>query len=209
MPSRQAIVQSLLGFTRSEWLRNRYWDLRFSDLDAAYGTATEDYPLIEQMIAASDARSVFDFGCGSGRYFPLYSRLRIEEAVGEDVSESAISACRQRFPDPRFSFLCAPVERLDYSPGHFDLGISNRSLSAVPPHRIDAAIEALSRICRYIYLNELTERDYVGPSTYWFKHGDLPARFEAAGMTLIDHNLYGSGEWVLMGPASAKRSEEK
>lgn len=152
--------------------RRWYWELRARDIEQTFGSDTYDHPLVASVIASTGARTVLDVGCGMGRLFPVYLSSKVERAVGQDLSRVALREARRRFPQPIFQFTTEPIESL--APERpFDLCVSTRALSAVPPDRIAPTLSALARICKHIYLNEFTESDGGEPSDYWFRHDYL------------------------------------
>lgn len=177
MPASGAIRWRLLDLlTRLPvpWFRKMYWDLRAPDIHHRWGEGTDDFETLTEVIGLVRPTRLLDIGCGSGRCFPLYVSLGIPEVVGQDISGTALRLCRERHPGLSFRLHNGPVDRLPYGQDYFDLIVSSRTLSAVPPLRIPGAISALAGMGRHIYLNEMSDSDYCGPSRYWYKHDYHP-----------------------------------
>ena len=147
---------------------------------------------------------VLDIGCGSGRCFPLYQEMGVPEVVGQDIAASALAICKKRYAGLPYRMICCGINDLTCEENYFDLIISTRVLAAVPPSDIAGTLATLCRIGRTIYLNEMTETDFGGPSTYWFKH-DYDAHMrtynfmvaEKGTITVIENGQTHLQTWVL------------
>jgi SAM-dependent methyltransferase len=187
-------AQALARQYRTPEGRAAYWDARAADIDAQWGAATDDYPLLSDLLARLQPRSVLDAGCGSGRLFPLYLAHGLA-VTGQDIAGEALALARARFPEAPLTLTDAPLERLA---GTFDLGVANRVLMMIPPAEIGTAVDALCRLCAHVYLNELTDADAEPGTTgvYTFVH-DYPALFAARGFRLADDGHLGRQHWML------------
>lgn len=192
--------QRLLAFlSRSarQPVRNLYWNLRAKEIDARYGQGTADYDVVREVLREVRPRRLLDIGCGSGRLFPLYREMRIEEIVAQEVAAAAIRMCRKRYPDMPVSYTSREILELPYPADHFDLIISNRVLSAILPEHIAPVLERLARIGRALYINEMSESD--GPmvdSSYWFCH-DYGALVSRWGFIVARSGMMGRQTWRL------------
>ncbi len=162
----------LLSLSRSGTLRGKkvYWNLRAHDIHRTWGEGRNDFPVLRRILEVVKPLKLLDIGCGSGRCFPLYEEVGIPEVLGQDISSIALEICGKRYPGAPYGTACCEITDLLFGENHFDLIVSTRVLAAVSPSMIAGTISHLCRIGRAIYLNEMTETDYVGPSTYWFKH---------------------------------------
>jgi ubiquinone/menaquinone biosynthesis C-methylase UbiE len=151
-------------------MRRLYWELRAEEIHQRWGFGRDDYSVLQHLLRSIRPHTLLDVGCGSGRCFPLYQHTKVPEVVGQDISSRALIICQKRFPNLPFRFFCGAISDLPYDENYFDLTISTRTLSAVPPAVIEETITFLCRISRYLYVNEVTDSDYVGPTAYWFKH---------------------------------------
>lgn len=169
------LLRTVLGaFNVFHWKRYNtfYWNLRAKDIDEKWGQGTGDYETIAHAIQTTHAQRVLDIGCGSGRLFPLYNELKMQEVVAQDISQNAISLAKRRsepLSNTNINFVCNQISQLDYPESFFDLVISNRTLSAVYPDEIPGTIRALCAMSKNIYVNEVSDKDYQ-QSPYFFKH---------------------------------------
>lgn len=81
-----------------------YWERRYltggNSGDGSYGPLAEfKAEVINGLIANHSIRSVIEFGCGDGNQQRL---IQCEEYLGFDVSDRAVSLCRQISPERRF-----------------------------------------------------------------------------------------------------------
>lgn len=164
------LILSLLARSKWQSLRRCYWDIRAREIDEKWGAGETDFQVLDSLINALRPGRILDIGCGSGRCFPLYTRLDIPEVVAQDVSSEALSIARQRYPEFKHPLLNYDICKLNYPIDHFDLILSTRVLSAVLPDRISQTISALCRMGKRIYVNEVTDSDDCGSLVYWFKH---------------------------------------
>lgn len=163
----------LLSKTRSLGSRKLYWDLRAKEIHEKWGWGQNDYPTLRRVLEMVKPLRLLDVGCGSGRTFGLYLEMQIPEVVGQDISAKALSICRERFPNLPYALFHGPIDDLAYEENYFDLIVSTRVLSAIHPAEIDLSLRTLCGFGRNVYLNEMTDSDYTGPSDYWFKHDYL------------------------------------
>jgi 2-polyprenyl-3-methyl-5-hydroxy-6-metoxy-1,4-benzoquinol methylase len=75
-------------------------------------------------------RRLLDFGCGSGRLFPLYLENGIYETVGLDVSAKTLAMCRERYPSDSVRSVDG-LSPADDSLSAFDLIVCNRVLQHI------------------------------------------------------------------------------
>ena len=187
---------NLLLQSHSDSIRKIYWDLRALDIHRRWGNETNDYDMLRSIILSILPKRILDIGCGSGRLFPLYLEAGITEIIGQDVSSTALEICRQRFPKSTITLIEGVIEKLDYSSLYFDLLVSSRVLSAILPERIKSTVEFLCRISKKIYVNEMTESDFAGPSNYWFLH-DYKRYFNNSGFEITSQGMMNKQTWYL------------
>jgi hypothetical protein len=109
--------------------------------------------------------------------------MEVPEVVGQEVSAKALTICRERFPGLLYRLIHGSIAGLDFNEGYFDLIISTRVLSAVLPDRIRATMDTLCVLGSHVYVNEMTDSDYSGPSSHWFKH-DYDALFRMRNFSI-------------------------
>lgn len=164
------VIGTCLGKSENSFLRRSYWNMRARDIHETWGRGTDDFQVLREVIELVKPQRILDLGCGSGRCFPLYKEMNIPEVVGQDVSSRALDICKNRFPELPYRLIKKDIRNMDFSVNYFDLIISTRVLAAVIPKDISPAVKHLCKISRFIYMNEMTDSDYAGPSDYWFKH---------------------------------------
>jgi SAM-dependent methyltransferase len=165
-----ALLLNVLVRSKHKWPRSLYWNLRAWDIHKKWGDSTKDYQVLRTVIESVKPTRLLDFGCGSGRCFPLYLEMNIPEVIGQEISPKAIEICRKRFPGLLYTLKCCDVNKCGFEENDFDIIISTRVLSAILPENITRTVEILCRVGETIYLNEITDSDYSGPSNYLFKH---------------------------------------
>jgi 2-polyprenyl-3-methyl-5-hydroxy-6-metoxy-1,4-benzoquinol methylase len=179
-------------------IRTFFWDLRARDINKRWGNANGDFDIIRSVIKTANAHTLLDFGCGNGRLFTLYNELKIEKVVGQDISAAAIKLAQQKTGGRNYTLLCADIADVTFDEKYFDLVISNRSLSAVHPNDISAVMRKLCNLSKYVYINELSDIEKDGESSYWFKHNynQMMAQnnFKALDNGIIEGTLQ---EWTL------------
>ena len=182
--------------------RKVFWDQKAPGVHDQYGTLTHDHECLKQVLTSAGARRVLDVGCGSGRLFPLYESLGLTEVVAQDVSRQALRIARQRSLNG-IRLLHSPVHHLRYPRFYFDVAICNRVLQHIPPHSVEAAIKAICKVARFVYVNELADCDGESPTPVMFMHDyvHLFQRFgfavEESGFVLSEKNT--QQQWRLFG----------
>lgn len=190
--------------SKNDFIREIYWNLRASDIHLKWGKGDKDFHVIKDIVEYVRPIKILDIGCGSGRLFPIYKALDIKEVVAQDISSLAVKLCRQNYPSLDYKYECKGIAELNYPQNYFDLIISTRVLSAVLPEKIENVINKLTYLSRCIYINEMTDTDYSGQSTYWFKH-DYDTILNKHGFKIIksgiievtDNNLSYNQNWFL------------
>ena len=165
-----ALLLNVLVRSKHKWPRSLYWNLRAREIHKKWGDNTEDYQVLRMVIERVKPKRLLDFGCGSGRCFPLYLEMNIPEVIGQEISSKGIEICRKRFPGLLYTLKCCDVNKCGFEENYFDIIISTRVLSAILPENISQTVKVLCRVGEAIYLNEITDSDYSGPSNYLFKH---------------------------------------
>ncbi|MCP5049793.1 MAG: glycosyltransferase [bacterium] len=155
----------------SEVGRRIYWISRSKGLYDQYGNTHGGYETLEKTITTVSPQRLLEIGCGNGRNFPLYHRLKVPETVAQDISLSALELAEAR-NYKNITCTPTPITDLDFPDNHFHLAISNRVLQHIPPQSVETVIAALCRIASRVYVNEATPEE-VGnrfESFYMFVH---------------------------------------
>ncbi|HET7536270.1 MAG TPA: class I SAM-dependent methyltransferase [Candidatus Didemnitutus sp.] len=189
-----------LLYGHSGKLRNYYWTLRTRDIDKKWRQAQGDYPTLTRIVNHIGAKRVLDFGCGCGRLFPLFERLKVESVVGYDISGQALDECRRKFPGPRFSTISGPLGGYGYRDGYFDLIISNYTLQHIPPNEIDQTIGTLCRLASHVYINEMSQSNRTDRFFFMALH-NYESVFSRYDFFPTDCGLICQDRWVLFSRA--------
>jgi SAM-dependent methyltransferase len=187
-----------------------YWDLRADDIHQSWGEDPSDYDTLEDVINYIKPACILDIGCGSGRLFNLYSRLKINELfnlsssfkineiVGQDISQMALNIAAARNL-PNVKFLNCKIEELEYEPKHFDLIISNRVLAAIPAADIGSVMDKLCYLGKSIYINELLpeeENNNAKKCPYFIAH-NYALSFQERGYKIDRSGSIVNQKWFL------------
>jgi SAM-dependent methyltransferase len=183
----------------SDRLISNFWEERALDIHARWGKGTDDYAALRRIIARYQWKSVLDVGCGSGRLFPLYRQCGVQYITGIDLSVTALALAHEAYPDVQLRQL--RLEELDYPVASFDLGVCNRVLQHVPETHIGSGIQKLCDMCRYVYINELTDSDQLH-QTFWMSMHDYRRLFQQSGFTCLESERIGPQTYYLFGRAS-------
>jgi SAM-dependent methyltransferase len=111
------------------------------DLGQTSWVTTEESNQIPEILDLAPHSSVFELGCGSGRYALQLAKKCGCRILGVDINESGIgTACRlaeaaQMSSECHFE-QCDASKRLPYADGHFDAAFSNDVLCHIP-NRVD------------------------------------------------------------------------
>ena len=164
------ILTSILLKSNNSFLRNYYWNNLAKMIDKNWGKSKRDHKVLELVLKNVNPKIILDIGCGSGRCFPLYESLKIETIYVQDVSKVALNLSKKNHPDFKCNYLSSDIINLKFEENYFDLILSTRVLSAVLPENIDAVIKKITNISKLVYINEMSDSDFLGDSLYWFKH---------------------------------------
>jgi ubiquinone/menaquinone biosynthesis C-methylase UbiE len=75
--------------------------MRVADRLGRYDASEEEAPLVIELLGLSPGDRVLDAGCGLGRFVAALSEHGID-AVGVDVSQSAIAEAQRKYPGPTY-----------------------------------------------------------------------------------------------------------
>ena len=194
-------IRALAYRTPTPWGRSvvtSFWEEQATIIHQQWGEDTHDFALLATLFrkyATPDVPlSILDVGCGSGRLFGLYQAQGVNDIVGLDISEKALALANQRYPGVQT--IQGKVEDLDFPADRFSLAICNRVLQHIPPTMIAEAIGKLCRICRMVYVNELTDSDQLREEFFMFRH-DYPAFFAEHGLYLAESGTIGKQTYYL------------
>lgn len=178
------------------YARKFYWNVRATDLDERWRHETSDYSLVEKLLRELKPARILDIGCGRGRLFPVYDKLRIPEVVGQDIARQALKIAHNRYHFSNITITRTPVVALDFPSRYFDLVICNRVLQHIPPDEIKPVIQKLTTLGKDIYVNEMTTTDYAPESFYLFLH-DYRALFALYDFAPVQSGRLGPKTWFV------------
>jgi hypothetical protein len=173
-----------------------YWNRRADDIDEKWGGERDDYELLREIITSLKPNRVFDFGCGSGRLFPLYHDLGIPEVIAQDISTKALRIAKNRYAFSNIKITNDDILALSFEKNYFDIIISNRVLQHISHDKIDDVIKKLTELAEVIYINEFSNSDYSHDSFYIFKHSFLEL-FEKYDCKVIKKGMLDNKTWYL------------
>jgi SAM-dependent methyltransferase len=195
------IIQRILNrwprLYSSRLMQRFYWNLLAGYVHTHWGELRSDWDVITRVITSAGAKRILDVGCGSGRHFPLYERLGMEEIVGQDIAASALRLAANRARGKPIHLTHCHIVQLPYAAGYFDLAVSNRVLQHVPPEQIAPVIGALCMLTRYVYINELSDTDICpAPSGNAVMHKHhYESLFDAHGFGMVDSGMLAKQWW--------------
>ncbi len=138
-----------------------------------YGRFDHDFGVIGEIIDTYQPASLLDYGCGSGRLIPLYSKKKLQNIYGYDASEISLKLAQTQFPDAAIRFSTS-LEDLMRQPGHFDLIVCSRVLQHIPSDSIGDAVKKICAMGGRVYVNESLKRS---EKYFMFLH-DYPSIFQ-------------------------------
>ncbi|MEW5701237.1 MAG: class I SAM-dependent methyltransferase [Candidatus Zixiibacteriota bacterium] len=158
-----------------------YWEARGGEGYRAYVNSPEYAVYREEqarffaaLVAELHPRTLLDFGCGTGKLFPLWQD--VPEVHGYDRSRSQLAVAdgeaRRLRPDRPYHLMCgigSVRTRLPYDDSHFDLVVAAEVLLHVVPDEIGALVADLHRICRGT-LAIVTAAPFDDPAPHNFNH---------------------------------------
>ena len=166
-----------------------FWEEQAVIIHEQWGEETHDFAALAELFAEFGPSSILDVGCGSGRLFGHYIEHGINDIIGLDISEKALTIAHARYPS--IPTLAIKVEELDFPVDRFDLAICNRVLQHIPRNAIAGAVSKLCSISKAVYVNELTESDQLNEEFFMFRH-DYPTLFAEHHFQLIKTGLIGT-----------------
>ncbi len=176
----------------------QYWNLRGREIHATWFDDHADYRIMKSTIEHVGARSCLEIGCNGGRFSRFLIR-DLDHLECQDISQRALKLCAANLP-PEFTAR-ATLRRgglieLYGRQTHpqYDLVISNRVLSAIPPKAIAANLAALANVSRALLINEILPGE-PGATYYWFAH-DYDALLAPLNFRMTDEIVSNSAPFI-------------
>ena len=173
-----------------------FWNNYTEKIDQKWGKSEHDYELLTNIISQTKPKTIFDYGCGSGRLFPLYLQFDVSKIIGIDISSKAIQIAKERYKSDKIKISKTDLFDLKYKQNYFDLLISNRVLQHIKPKEIKRTIKKIVFMSRYIYVNEMTDSDYQENIFYLFKH-DYEKLFAECNYEIIETDSIDNQKYYL------------
>jgi len=200
-------LRSLAYRTATPWgerVVTDFWEEQAVNIHAQWGNDQHDFRVLSTLFQRFQPKTLLDVGCGSGRLFGLYTEHGINEIVGMDIAEKALTLAKERYP--WVTVFQGKVEDLQFPAQRFDLVVCNRVLQHIPPRAIEAAIQKLCTISRMVYVNELTESDQLQEEFFMFRH-HYPTLFTTQQFRLLEQGEIGPQTFQLFGANKAGGSQ--
>lgn len=186
--------------TQMNYDPDNYWEARGGPSYKAY-TESPDYQIyrgaqaafFEELLGRIRPHRLLDFGCGSGKSFPLW--VDVPEVHGYDRARSQIDVARAemmrlRPVRPYRLMHCVTGSRAEvpYDDDYFDMIAAVEVFLHVLPEELPALIDELNRICRG-YLAVITAAPFDNAASHCFNH-DYNAIFNGRFDIVEDYNLH-------------------
>lgn len=110
---------------------NKYDDAAFFDKYSMMPRSKEglaaagEWHVLRGMLPAFEGKRVLDLGCGFGWHCRYAVEQGAASVVGIDLSERMLAEARAMTDSPAISYLCMPIEDIDFPAGSFDVAISS------------------------------------------------------------------------------------
>ncbi|MBD3299305.1 MAG: methyltransferase domain-containing protein [candidate division Zixibacteria bacterium] len=186
--------------TDIEYDPDNYWETRGGPSYKAY-TESRDYQIyrgaqaafFEELLGRLQPQRLLDFGCGSGKSFPLW--CDVPEVHGYDRARSQIEVARAEMlrirPERPYNLMhCLTDSRTEvpYDDDYFDVVAAVEVFLHVLPTELPALLDELNRICRG-HLAIITAAPFENRAAHCFNH-DYQALLKGRFDIVDDYNLH-------------------
>ncbi len=180
---------------------DQYWEARGGHSYLAYTESPAyrhyrdaQFEFFRKLIAELQPSRLLDFGCGSGKLFPLWTTVPHVDAYDRARSQIEIAraeALRVRAANPYRVMHCLTPGRAEtpYDDDCFDLVVAAEVLLHVVPADIDALVAELHRVC-HGHLALIVPAPFDNPAPHCFDH-DYAKLFQNRFTITDDHCLHG------------------
>jgi GT2 family glycosyltransferase/SAM-dependent methyltransferase len=183
----------------------RDWDSLASALHNRFSYLSHDFSILGQVIDKTEARSVLEVGCGSGRLVPVYLTHNVQTILLQDMSARALDLCRQRFfCQEQIRYFHGSVRSIPISASP-DLVVANRILQYIlDDAEFRETMNYLTSMARYLYVNEVGIEEPASFSNPDIKGRDYAMIFRDLGWRAADRGELTDADgmrqsWILFG----------
>ncbi len=166
----------------------KYWK-QFSQEDRMCGIDINLFEkLIEDLFINFKNKSILDFGCGTGRIYPFFSKI-CKDYFGVDITQEVLNLFKAKYPSAKFSLIEG-----------FDIPINDESFDVIwcwsvfthyPIEDIEEMLKELKRIlkkdgkiyCSFI-ISENLEEDYQEVGFFTHRQQKIEELFTKLGFKL-------------------------
>lgn len=168
--------------------RKFYWESRVEDLMEHNQKYTNELTIIRKVMESYKPQNLLEVGIGSGRFLHIYKKYGVHNVIGQDIADKGLKICKKNFPE--YTFINTEIEDLQFEYDKFDVCIVNRVLSAIPKKTIGKVLDNICKISKVVMINEYSENEFSGNSSYWFLHEELIKR-------ILDRDFFIKEEYEL------------
>lgn len=195
---------------------DQYWEARGGSSYRAYTESPgyrryreAQFDFFRRLIDELQPARLLDFGCGSGKLFPLWTGVPYVDAFDRARSQIEIArteAVRLRATNPYRVMHCLTPERCEtpYDDDYFDLVVAAEVLLHVVPADIGALVAELHRVC-HGHLALIVPAPFDNPAPHCFDH-DYAKLFQNRFTITDDHCLH-SQRYITAGKLSADHGD--
>lgn len=172
-----------------------FWDKIAVKIHNDYGHGKHDYNIVKNLLERVNAKKVLDFGCGSGRFFPLYIEKKIPEIAGLDISKKSIEIASKNYPNKNIKTYAMSIYDINFPENHFDFTNCTRILQHINKEEINKVVEILCKISSNIYVNEMSETDKK--QVFFIYQHDYEKLFRKNSFIAIESGMIGNQKYFL------------
>lgn len=101
-----------------------------------------EWHVLKQMLPDFRGKRILDLGCGFGWHCEYAIENGAASAVGIDISEKMLAEAHAKRSSEAISYICLPIEDIDFPPSSFDVVISSLAFHY---------IQSFEDICKKVY----------------------------------------------------------
>jgi len=105
----------------------------------------EEHRIVEEMLVTAKAKYVLDMPVGTGRFIPLYRKLKIA-GVGIDSSEEMVALAKKKNKGEILVLRTGNGAKLEYDKPAFDTCVCVRFLNLIEPGSLATVMSEISRV---------------------------------------------------------------